>query len=224
MNLPTLHKPLLRSGAIAALLFLLVMLIHNLNALYLEPTFLGFQNPTSDYADMVKIKNAQGSFSFISSGYGHMVAGLSLLVLSLALAELFKHHAPARGRLILSTAFIAGAGFFLTGIADIPGATFNNIMMAANSSYETSMMLTLSLLRGIFLMAAIVSLGLFAGLTSWCVLSSGLLPKWLGYYGLLLLFPALAATLFPPLGFSYIQIAPVFMLGLALYLGRLARD
>ena len=139
MNHPEVHKPLIKSGALAALLFMLVMLIHNLNALYLEPTFLGFEDPTKDYSNMQKIKNAQGSFSFTSSGYGHMVAGLSLLVLGLALAELFKRHAPARSRLILSTGFVAGIGFFLTGITDIPAAKFNNILIAQNPNYETQL-------------------------------------------------------------------------------------
>ena len=72
-------------------------------------------------------------------------------------------------------------------------------------------------------MSGIVCLGLFAGLSCWCILGSGLLPKWLGYYGLLLLLPTIATPLFPPIGFSYIQIAPIFMLGLAIYLNRLAK-
>ena len=70
------------------------MLIHNLNALYLEPTYLGFADKTRDYADMEKIQNARWSFSFLSSGLSHVVVGFSMMILGLGLADLFKRKNP----------------------------------------------------------------------------------------------------------------------------------
>ena len=56
-----------KAASIAAFLIVAGMLIHNLNALYLEPYTLGFVDKAKDYADMAKIENALWSFSFTST-------------------------------------------------------------------------------------------------------------------------------------------------------------
>jgi len=48
----------IRAASYAAFFIVVGLLIHNLNALYLEPTFLGFEPKGKDYADMAKIENA----------------------------------------------------------------------------------------------------------------------------------------------------------------------
>jgi hypothetical protein len=46
------------AACIAAWLIVACMLIHNMNALWLEPTYLGFVDKARDYGDMAKIENA----------------------------------------------------------------------------------------------------------------------------------------------------------------------
>ena len=79
-----------RAASVAAWIVLAAMLIHNLNALYLEPTYLGFVDKAKDYADMAKIENALWSFSFTSSGTAHIFCGFALMLIGLASFNRFR--------------------------------------------------------------------------------------------------------------------------------------
>ncbi len=50
-----------KAASTAAWVIVGSMLIHNMNALWLEPTYLGFVDKARDYGDMSKILNAQFS-------------------------------------------------------------------------------------------------------------------------------------------------------------------
>ena len=81
-------KSLYKAASAAAFIVLFGMLIHNMNAMWLEPTYLGFIDKAKDYGDMSKIQNAFESCgldalqlcSFTYSGFAHMVNGLMLAV------------------------------------------------------------------------------------------------------------------------------------------------
>lgn len=209
-----------RAARIAAWLILIVMLIHNLNALYIEPTYLGFVDKARDYGDMAKIEDATWSFSFISSGLGHAVCGFSLLILGLALYRRFRDRHELASQLLMIAALLAGTGFLLTGISDIPGAMYSQILRGINPDYNTEILLITTMIRSILNVLGIVGLGWFAGQLAWLTLATGDFPSWFGWYGWLLVLPALLSFPFPPAGFLYIQLTVVWAGALALFLGR----
>jgi len=210
-----------RAGSIAAFVILGVMIIHNINGLWLEPTYLGFEDPTKDYLDMQKIKNAQWSFSFTSSGIGHSICGFALLVLGQALKKVFSESSPTLSGYIYLAAIVAGIGYFLTGICDIPAVSYTRYLIEAYPEHETLIMLMLATIRTIVNMMAIVSFSLMCAIIGLCILKSNLMSKWLGLYALLMLFPLFMTYIIPPLGFSYAQLSPVLLFFLGLELSRL---
>lgn len=211
----------IRAGSIAAFVILGVMIIHNINGLWLEPTYLGFEDPTKDYLDMEKIKNAQWSFSFTSSGIGHSLCGFALLVLGHSLKKLFSESSPTLSGYIYLSAIVAGIGYFLTGICDIPAVHYTRYLIEAYPENETLIMLMLATIRTIVNMMAIVSFSLMCVLIGACILRSDLMPKWLGLYAMIMLIPLLATYIIPPLGFSYAQLSPIFLFFLGMELSRL---
>ena len=161
-------RQLQKAATIAAFLIVAGMLIHNLNALYLEPYTLGFENPAKDYANMAKIENAIWSFSFTSSGITHIVVGFSLMILGLFMSEFFKRALPIAAKFVLLSAVLSGLGFLLTGISDIPGTVYAGILRELNPDQNTEILLMTTIFRGMVNILAITGLGWFAGMIVWC--------------------------------------------------------
>ena len=214
----------IKAASTACFLIVIGLLIHNLNALYLEPYTLGFENKTQDYGDMAKIENALWSFSFTSSGLSHIVVGFSMMFLGLGLADVFREAHPAAARLIVLSACLSGLGFLLTGISDIPGTVVAGLLRDLNPDYNTTILLMTTLFRSFVNILAVIGLGWFAGQVAWCTLKTGIFPKWFGYYGWVNVLPGIASLIFPPAGFAYIQLYPIWMAALGIFLRRKAQE
>lgn len=214
-------KQLKTAATVAAFLIVVGMLIHNLNGLYLEPTFLGFEDPTADYANMAKIENALWSFSFLSSGISHIVVGFSLMILGLFLSEYFSKALPIGAKLIFIAAMLSGLGFLFTGISDIPGTVYGELLRKQNPEYNTDVMLMVTIFRGMVNILAIVGLGWFAGQVAWCGGKTETFSMGFQVFGYINVLPAIASMIFPPIGFTYIQLLPLWMLWLGLRLRKL---
>lgn len=214
----------IRAASTAAFLIVIGLLIHNLNALYLEPYTLGFENKATDYGDMAKIENAIWSFSFTSSGLSHIVVGISMMFLGLGVADVFRDAHPAAARLIMLSALVSGLGFLLTGISDVPGTVVAGMLRELNPDHNVTILLMSTLIRSVVNIMAVMGLGWFAGQVAWCTLKTGIFPKWFGYYGWLNTLPGVASLVFPPIGFAYIQLFPVWMIALGIFLRRQARE
>lgn len=214
-------QQLKQAATVAAFLIVAGMLIHNLNALYLEPMFLGFEDKAADYADMAKIEDALWSFSFTSSGIAHIVVGFSLMILALFLSEFLRSTTPIGARLTFIAGMLAGLGFLLTGIADIPGAVYAGLIRGQNPAHNTEILLMATIFRSFVNVLAIVGLGWFAGQLSWCAMRAGFLPKWVRIFGWINVLPGIFSLIFPPAGFAYIQLVPVWMLMLGLNIRKL---
>lgn len=211
---------LTRAASNAAWLIVGCMLIHNMNALWLEPTYLGFVDKARDYGDMGKIQNAQFSFSFLSSGTAHIVCGFSVLILGLGLYHRFRDRHPVGAQLLMLAALLSGLGFLLTGISDIPGAVYAKILREQNPEYADTIMLILTLMRSAINVLAIVGLSWLAGQLAWLTRQTRDFPTWFGWYGWLMVLPGLFSFPFPPLGFIYLQLTIVWAAALAIFLRR----
>ncbi len=214
-------RQLQKAASIAAFLIVAGMLIHNLNALYIEPYTLGFENPAKDYANMAKIENAIWSFSFTSSGITHIVVGFSLMILGLFLSEFFKRALPIAARLIFISAFLSGLGFLLTGISDIPGTAYGGILRELNPDQNTEILLMTTIFRGMVNILAIASLGWFAGMIAWSGGRTNTFPKGLRIFGWINVLPGIITLIMPVFGFAYIQLLPLWMLWLGLQVRKL---
>ena len=212
--------PLFRNAGWAAAVIFAAFLIHNVNALYVEPTFLGFKNPAVDYANVDKLKNAIGSVPWTLSGLGHFFSGFACIVLALTGRQMFRDYKSAAGRLLLGAGFVAGIGFFLTGIADLAGGGAVKLLAAQNPDLERAAYLGASVSRIVYNCMAQVGLGWFAWQLSWCALKTGTLPKsfcWFGYLsGLSGL--AMGVTFFP----VYLQLVLIWSGWLAFLMWRRA--
>ena len=178
-------RALYRSAGYAAAVIFLAFLVHNVNALYVEPTYLGFKNPAVDYANVDKLKNAIGSVPWTLSGLGHFFSGFACVVLALTGRQIFRDYKSAAGRLLLGAGFVAGIGFFLTGIADLAGNGAVKLLAAQNPDLERGAYLAASIARIVYNCMAQVGLGWFAWQLSWCGLKTGLLPKGFCRFGYL---------------------------------------
>jgi hypothetical protein len=178
-------QSLQRSAAGAATVIFLAFLIHNVNALYVEPVYLGFKNPAVDYANLDKLKNAIGSVPWTLSGLGHFASGFACVVLALTGRQMFRDYRSAAGRLLLGAGFVAAIGFFLTGIADLAGNGAVKLLAAQNPDLERGAYLAASISRIVYNCMAQVGLGWFAWQLSWCGLKTGLLPKGFCRFGYL---------------------------------------
>ncbi|MDH5255581.1 MAG: hypothetical protein OEW72_06670 [Gammaproteobacteria bacterium] len=209
-----------RAASTAAWLIVGCMLVHNMNALWLEPTYLGFVDKAKDYGDMGKILNAQFSFSFISSGSAHIVCGFSLLILGLGLHHRFRGRHPVGAQLLMVAALLSGLGFLLTGISDIPGAVYAKILREQNPDYAETIMLVNTLIRSVVNVLAIVGLSWMAGQLAWLTRETREFPGWFVWYGWLMVLPGVFSFPFPPAGFIYLQLTIVWAGALAIFLRR----
>ena len=211
---------LFRNAGWAAAVIFVAFLIHNVNALYVEPTFLAFKNPAVDYANVDKLKNAVGSVPWTLSGLGHLFSGFACIVLALTSRRMFRDPESAAGRLLLGAGFVAGIGFFLTGISDVAGGGAVRLLSAQNPELERAAYLAASISRIVYNCMAQVGLGWFAWQLSWCALKTGMLPKsfcWFGYLsGLSGL--AMGVTFFP----VYLQLVLIWSGWLAVIMWRRA--
>jgi len=209
-------RQLQKAATIAAFLIVAGMLIHNLNALYLEPYTLGFEDKAKDYGDMAKIENAIWSFSFTSSGTTHIVVGFSLMILGLFMSEFYKQALPIAAKLVFLSAILSGLGFLLTGISDIPGTVYGGILRDLNPDQNTEILLMTTIFRGMVNILAITALGWFAGMVAWCAGQTDTFSKGFRIYGWIIVLPGIMSLIFPPAGFAYIQLLPLWMLWLGL--------
>jgi hypothetical protein len=176
----------------AALIIFAAFLMHSINALYIEPTYLGFKNPAVDYANIDKLKNAIGSVPWTLSGFGHLLSGFAMVYLALAGREMFRDYKLVPARVAMVAGVISAVGFLLTGISDlVGGGPFKSpfgavpLLAAANPDVERAAYLAQSLGRIYFNSLAQVGLGWYAVLVSWCGLKTGMLPRplcWFGYF------------------------------------------
>jgi len=219
--MPATSNPTLqRAASTAAWFIVLCMLVHNMNALWLEPTYLGFVDKARDYGDMAKILNAQFSFSFLTSGSAHIVCGFSLLILGLGLYHRFRDRHPVGAQLLMLGALLSGLGFLLTGISDIPGAVYARILREQNPEFWATIMLINTLIRSVVNVLAIVGLSWTAGQLAWLSQRTGEFPGWFGWYGWVMVLPGLLSFPFPPAGFIYLQLTIVWAAALGVYLRR----
>jgi hypothetical protein len=123
-------------------------------------------------------------------------------------------------QLLLLAGVLSGVGFLMTGIADLPGAMYSQILRRINPEYNTDILLITTMIRSVINVLAIVCLSWFAGQLAWLTLRTGDFPKWFGWYGWLMLLPGIVSFPFPPAGFLYIQLTPIWAAALALSLGR----
>ena len=209
-----------KAASTAAWLIVGAMLIHNMNALWLEPTYLGFVDKARDYGDMRKILNAQFSFSFMTSGTAHIVCGFSVLILGLGLYNRFRGRHPLASQNLMLAALLSGIGFLLTGISDIPGAVYAKILREQNPDYAATIMLINTLIRSVVNVLAIVGLSWLAGQLAWLTRQTRDFPRWFVWYGWLMVLPGLVSFPFPPAGFIYLQLTIVWAAALGVFLRR----
>jgi hypothetical protein len=221
---------LYRAAAFSAFIVLLGMLIHNLNAGYLEPTYLGFVDKAKDYGDMAKIQNAIEACSldalhlcsFKYSGFAHMVNGMLLMLIAVAVRSAFAESNPVASQLAFVAGLFAGWGFLTTGVSDIPGTVYASLLRGLNPEHNDTILLMTTMIRGIANMIAITGLGWFAAFTSYAALKSGLFSKWGAYYGYVLLLPGLGGLISPIFGFMYIALVIPWLIWLGLQFNKLA--
>ena len=209
-----------KAASTAAWVIVGCMLVHNMNAWWLEPTYLGFVDKARDYGDMSKILNAQFSFSFITSGTAHVVCGFAVLILGLGLYNRFHARHPVASQMLMVAALLSGLGFLLTGISDIPGAVYASILRKENAEYVDEIMLINTLIRSVVNVLAIVSLSWLAGQLAWLTRQTGEFPRWFVWFGWLMVLPGILSFPFPPAGFIYLQLTIVWAAALGVYLRR----
>jgi hypothetical protein len=222
---------LYRAAAYAAFIILAGMLIHLLNASYLEPTYLGFVDKAKDYGDMTKIQNAievcsldaLQLCSFKYSGFAHMINGMLFMLLGVAVRQVFSASNPAVSQLAFVAGFVAGLGFLFTGVSDIPGTAYASLLRDLNPEYNNAILLMTTMIRGIANMVAITGLGWFAAFTGYAALKSGTFSKWGAYYGYILLIPGLGGLIDPIFGFMYIALVLPWLIWLGMQFSKVAR-
>lgn len=199
----------------AAFTVFLAFLVHNINALYVEPNLLGFEDPAVDYAKVEKLQNAMTSVPWLLSGLGHLLTGFAVLVLGFATHTRFVEARPIAARLALGAAIVAACGFLLTGISSMLGAQALELLVEQNPDQTRSMFLAASIARISFNGLAIVSMGWFALQLSWCGLQTRELPRGFCYLGYL------AASCGLLMAFAYIPIYLSVYLLWSLWMGTL---
>jgi len=190
--------------------------MHNLNAVYIEPRILGFEDPASDYAKVEKLREAIGHWPWLASGVGHFLTGLAAVPLALWAAELLRQASPLAASFLRIAGLFAAVGFLLGGVTDLLGSHALGLLVAENPTHRDALYLADSLLRVVLNGFAIVAFGWFIGQLSWCAAGAGLLPRGLcrlGYAAAAsaLLFTVVYLPLYLPL-----YLAWALWLGLAL--------
>jgi hypothetical protein len=201
-----------KAASIAAFIIVAGMVIHNVNANYVEPYLYGFEDKATDYGDMEKIENTIGKYPFVSSGLAHMVVGFCFMVLGLYLCELFRKATPAGARFVFVAAMLAGLGFLLTGISDIPGTAYATLLRDLNPDHNTDILLQTTLFRGMVNTLAIMGLGWFAGQVAWCARFTDGFSRGFRIFGWLNTLPGILCIYSPIFGFAYLVLLPFWML------------
>jgi hypothetical protein len=222
---------LYRAAAYAAFIILVGMLIHLMNASYLEPTYLGFVDKAKDYGDMAKIQNAIESCSpdalqlcsFKYSGFAHMINGMLFMLLAVAVRQVFSASNPAVSQLAFVAGLVTGLGFLFTGVSDIPGTAYASLLRGLNPEYNDAILLMTTMIRGIANMVAITGLGWLAAFTGYAALKSGTFSKWGAYYGFILLIPGLGGLVDPIFGFMYIALVLPWLIWLGMQFSKISR-
>jgi hypothetical protein len=222
---------LYRAATYAAFVILAGMLIHNINAGYLEPTYLGFVDKATDYGDMAKIQNAIEACrldalqlcSFKYSGFAHMINGMLLMLLAVAVRRLFSASTPIAAELAYVAGFVAGLGFLTTGVSDIPGTAYAGLLRGLNPEYNVDILLMTTMIRGVANMIAITGLGWFAAFIGYASVSSGIFSKWGARYGYVLLLPGLGGLISPIFGFMYIALVIPWLIWLGIQFNKVSR-
>ena len=178
-----------RRAGYAALVIFAAFAMHTLNAVYIEPNYLGFRDPQVDYANIDKLKNAIGTIPWTLSGLGHLLSGFAMVYLAIGARELFRDDASSR--VALAAGIVSAVGFLLTGISDlVGGGPFKSpfgavtILSAQNPDIERAAYVAQSLARISYNSLAQVGLGWYAIVVSRCGIRSGRLGKgfcWFGY-------------------------------------------
>ncbi|MEC9375604.1 MAG: hypothetical protein VYA80_04445 [Pseudomonadota bacterium] len=225
-------RSLYRAASWSAFLILFGMLIHNINASWLEPTYLGFVDKAKDYGDMAKIQNAVEACSFSNlelcsfkySGFAHMFNGLFLILLSIASLNLLRNKTPVLAQFTCAAAFLSGIGFLLTGITDIPGTAYANLLRELNPQYNDTILLISTMIRGVVNILAITGLGLFAAFFGYASLKAQVFSNWGARYGFILLLPGIGGLISPIFGFMYLVFCLPWFIWLGLQFSKLSRQ
>jgi hypothetical protein len=224
-------RSLFKKAGWAAFIILLGMLVHNLNAGYLEPTYLGFVDKAKDYGDMAKIQNAIEACtlselqlcSFKYSGFAHMINGLMFLYLAVVVQILFRRSSPLLGQLAFVSGLLAGLGFLATGVSDIPGTVYASLLRELNPAENDAILLATTMVRGVVNIIAITGLGLFAAFVGRAALKTGVFSKWGAWWGFTLLLPGIGGLISPIFGFSYLVFVLPWLIWLGLQFRKLAK-
>ncbi len=198
------QNPYARLAQAAAWVIFAAFLVHNTNAIYIEPKILGFEDPASDYAKVEKLRHAIGHWPWLASGAGHFLTGLAAVPLALWAGELVRQACPVGSALLRVAGLFAAAGFLLGGITDLLGSHSLGLLAAANPAHAEQLYLADSLLRVVLNGFAIVCFGWFVAQLSWCAGRGALLPRGLCRLGYVaaasaLLFAVVYVPLYLPL-------------------------
>ena len=175
----------IRLGFYAVCVLAAAFLMHNLNAWYIEPNYLGFEDPTTDYSKLPKLQNAMLSWPWKLSGLGHFFTSLAVVALAFVADELFSKAFPRVGKLALGAGLLAGCGFMLIGVTHVGGSQVLTLLSEQNPEFRDNVFLISTITRVSFNSLAIVALGWFIMLFSWCGMQSGRIGKAFGRYGYL---------------------------------------
>jgi hypothetical protein len=165
-----------RVAAFSAIVIFIAFFMHNLNAWFIEPRYLGFEDPATDYAKVEKLVSAIGSLPWTLSGLGHLLSGFAAAALGLAVNALFATTRPIASRMAMAAGLVSATGFMLTGIVDMVGGKAMAILAGQNPEQLHSVYLAGSLLRVAFNGLAVVGFGWLAIQLSWCGIKSRRLP------------------------------------------------
>jgi hypothetical protein len=174
-----------KTAGYAALIFFFALLTHCINAFYVEPTYLGFESPMVDYANMNKILAATNSWPWWFSGLAHLASGFVFPIIGLGAYALFKDDRPLAAQMALVASLFAGVGYLMTGISDVKGAGLKLLLMQFNPENDTPFLMATSYMRNLAVVLGVSMTGWFAAQLSWCVLRTDRLSKIFGYYGFL---------------------------------------
>jgi hypothetical protein len=205
---------LIRSAGFAALIIFAAFAMHNLNAGFIEPRYLGFES-YADYALLPKLENASRTLPWLLSGLGHVLSGFAMVILALGVYTMFRDARPIAALIALSAGLLAAVGFLLLGMSHVIGRQTLFLLTDANPAMRDSAYMTATVVRILFNGLAQVGLGWFAVELSWCSLKTRALPRPFVLYGFL----SGGAGLL--MAFAYIPIYLYTVLIWALWLGLL---
>jgi hypothetical protein len=179
-----MNPTLVRAPGIAALVIFLAFAVHNVNAAYIEPRYLGFAT-YADYADLGKLMNASRAWPWLLSGLGHVASGFAMVVLTMGVHAMYRDGHPAAALIAMGAGLLSAAGFLLLGLSHVIGRQTLLLLADANPGLRESAYMTATVSRILFNALAQVGLGWFAVQLSWCGMRTRTLPAGFGWYGYL---------------------------------------